>query len=239
MCHISQHSFKQLRHGVSNLRKNEIRSQHHRSCATPFDQKKSNFRQCGQMKKQRWEASEKRREEKGREGKGREERRGEEKDERRKTKEERGRKKKEERRKKKEERRKKKEERRKQKAERRKKKEERRKKKEERRSEKRKRQKKEERRKKKEDAGVREEKSVATTVFFHCFVAPGGRKTRFAKAAGAEPSGEMRDEKLHAVVVVQSRLRSHQVERTGTLLGVVMLKSARRCGPKHMSKCKV
>ena len=123
MCHISQHSFKQLRHGVSNLRKNEIRSQHHRSCATPFDQKKSNFRQCGQMKKQRWEASEKRRE-----GKGREERRGEEKDERRKTKEER-RKKKEERRKKKEERRKKKAESRKQKEERRKKKEEERRKK--------------------------------------------------------------------------------------------------------------
>jgi len=28
----------------------------------------------------------------------------------------------------------------------------------------------------------------------------GGSKSRLAKAAGAEPSGEMRDEKLHAVV---------------------------------------
>ena len=27
-----------------------------------------------------------------------------------------------------------------------------------------------------------------------------GRKVRLAKAAGAEPSGQMRDEKLHAVV---------------------------------------
>ena len=30
---------------------------------------------------------------------------------------------------------------------------------------------------------------------------PGGSKSRLAKAAGAEPSGQMRDEKLHAVVV--------------------------------------
>jgi len=28
----------------------------------------------------------------------------------------------------------------------------------------------------------------------------GGSKSRLAKAAGAEPSGQMRDEKLHAVV---------------------------------------
>jgi len=29
---------------------------------------------------------------------------------------------------------------------------------------------------------------------------PGGSKSRLAKAAGAEPAGQMRDEKLHAVV---------------------------------------
>ena len=28
----------------------------------------------------------------------------------------------------------------------------------------------------------------------------GGSKSRLAKAAGAEPSGQMRDEKLHAIV---------------------------------------
>ena len=38
------------------------------------------------------------------------------------------------------------------------------------------------------------------TVFFRGFVAPEGLKSRLAKAAGAEISGEMRDEKLHAVV---------------------------------------
>ena len=30
------------------------------------------------------------------------------------------------------------------------------------------------------------------TVFFQCFVAPEGRKSRLAKAAGAETSGQMR-----------------------------------------------
>ena len=41
------------------------------------------------------------------------------------------------------------------------------------------------------------------TVFFQCFVAPEGRKSkgRLAKAAGAEVAGQRRHEKLHAVVV--------------------------------------
>ena len=38
------------------------------------------------------------------------------------------------------------------------------------------------------------------TVFFQWFCGSGGLKSRLAKAAGAETSGEMRDEKLHAVV---------------------------------------
>ena len=38
------------------------------------------------------------------------------------------------------------------------------------------------------------------TVFFSMICGSGGSKSRLAKAAGAEPSGQMRDEKLHAVV---------------------------------------
>ena len=41
------------------------------------------------------------------------------------------------------------------------------------------------------------------TVFFHVFLVfcgSGSSKSRLAKAAGAETSAEMRDEKLHAVV---------------------------------------
>jgi hypothetical protein len=38
------------------------------------------------------------------------------------------------------------------------------------------------------------------TVFFPMICGFGGSKSRLAKAANAEPSGQMRDEKLHAVV---------------------------------------
>ena len=41
----------------------------------------------------------------------------------------------------------------------------------------------------------------------------GGSKNRLAKAAGAEPSGQMRDEKLHAIVV-RSRFRSQNAQDT-------------------------
>ena len=58
------------------------------------------------------------------------------------------------------------------------------------------------------------------TVFFQWF-----SKSRLAKAAGAEPSGQMRDEQLHAVVV-RSTCRSQNVQSTsfGALLEVEMSK---------------
>ena len=53
------------------------------------------------------------------------------------------------------------------------------------------------------------------TVFFQWFVAPesGGSKSRLAKAEGAEPAGQMRDEKLHAVVA-RSTFPSQNVQNT-------------------------
>ena len=41
---------------------------------------------------------------------------------------------------------------------------------------------------------------VATRNVFPMVCGSGGSKSRLAKAAGAEPSGQRRDEKLHAVV---------------------------------------
>ena len=38
------------------------------------------------------------------------------------------------------------------------------------------------------------------TVFFLMICGSGGSKSKLAKAAGAEPCGQMKDEKLHAVV---------------------------------------
>ena len=50
-------------------------------------------------------------------------------------------------------------------------------------------------------------------VFFPMICGSGGPKSRLAKAAGAEPSGQMRDEKLHAVVA-RSTFPSHNVQNT-------------------------
>ena len=53
---------------------------------------------------------------------------------------------------------------------------------------------------KREDAGARKGRKVAKHCVFPVFCGSGGSKSRLAKAAGAEPAGKMRDEKLHAVV---------------------------------------
>ena len=51
------------------------------------------------------------------------------------------------------------------------------------------------------------------TLFFPVICGSGGSKSRLAKAAGAEPAGQMRDEKLHAVVV-RSTFPSQDVQST-------------------------
>ena len=87
---------------------------------------------------------------------------------------------------------------------------------------------------KKEDAGARKGRKVAKHCVFSWFCGSGGLKSRLAKAAGAETSGEMRDEKLHAVVA-RSRFRSEKVQNTSASDHFWKLrcwKSARRCGAK-------
>jgi len=68
----------------------------------------------------------------------------------------------------------------------------------------------------------------------------GGLKSRLAKAAGAEPAGQMRDEKLHALVA-RSTFASEKAKNTSRWEHFWKLrcrKSARRCGAKHISKSK-
>ena len=65
---------------------------------------------------------------------------------------------------------------------------------------------------KKEDAGARKGGKVAKHCVSSWFCGSGGSKSRLAKAAGAETSGEMRDEKLQ--VVARSRFRSEKVQNT-------------------------
>ena len=58
----------------------------------------------------------------------------------------------------------------------------------------------EEKESKKEDADARKGRKVAKHCVFPMICGSGGSKSRLAKAAGAEPAGQMRDENLHAVV---------------------------------------
>ena len=66
---------------------------------------------------------------------------------------------------------------------------------------------------KKEDADARKGRKVAKHCVFPMICDSGGSKSRLAKAAGAEPSGQMRDGKVHAVVA-RSTFRSQNVEST-------------------------
>ena len=104
---------------------------------------------------------------------------------------------------------------------------------EERRSEKRKSQ-------KKEDAGARKGRKVAKHCLFPMICGSRGSKSRLAKAAGTEPAGQVRDEKLHAVVA-RSTFPSQNVKNTrgsDHFWKLRCRKSARRCGAKHISKLK-
>ena len=66
---------------------------------------------------------------------------------------------------------------------------------------------------KKEDADARKGRKVATHCVFPMICGSGGSKSRLAKAAGAEPSGQMRNEQLHAVVA-RSTFPSQNVQST-------------------------
>ena len=61
-------------------------------------------------------------------------------------------------------------------------------------------------------SGAQKGRKVAKHCVFPMFCGSGGSKSRLAKAAGAEPSGQ-RDEKVHAVVA-RSTFRSQNVQNT-------------------------
>ena len=91
-----------------------------------------------------------------------------------------------------------------------------------------------------EDADARKGRKVAKHCVFPMIWGSGGSKSRLAKAAGAEPAGQMRDEKLHAVVA-RSTFPSQNVQNTpgsDHFWKLRCWKSARRCGAKHISKSK-
>ena len=77
---------------------------------------------------------------------------------------------------------------------------------------------------KREDAGARKGRKVAKHYVFPMICGSGGSKSRLAKAAGAETSGQMGSEQLHAMVVrttIEGRKR--QTDGTGAVLEVAPL----------------
>ena len=83
-------------------------------------------------------------------------------------------------------------------------------------------------------------RKVAKHCVFPMIWGSGESKSRLAKAAGAEPAGQMRDEKLHAVVA-RSTFPSQNAQNTTASDHFWKLrcpKSARRCGAKYISKSK-
>ena len=71
--------------------------------------------------------------------------------------------------------------------------------------------------KKKEDADARKGRKVSKHCVFPMICGSGGLKSRLAKAAGVELSGQMRDEQLHAVVarstIVLTQINSSSIRR--------------------------
>ena len=91
---------------------------------------------------------------------------------------------------------------------------------------------------------MREKDRKGRKVAIHCVFpmiwGSGGSKSRLAKAAGAEPADQRRDEKLHAVVA-RSTFPSQNAQNTpfsDRFWKLRCRKSARRCGAKHISKSK-
>ena len=93
---------------------------------------------------------------------------------------------------------------------------------------------------KKEDPVARKGRKVAKHCVFPMICGSGGSKSRLATAAGAEPAGQMRDEKLHAVVAGSTFPSQKCKKLTGSehFWKLKCRKSARRGGTKHISKLK-
>ena len=83
---------------------------------------------------------------------------------------------------------------------------------------------------KKEDAGAQKGRKVAKHCVFPMIWGSGGSKSRLAKAVGAEPSGQMRDEKLHPIVA-RSTIPSQNVQNTPTSDRFLEVEMLKKCTP--------
>ena len=83
---------------------------------------------------------------------------------------------------------------------------------------------------KREDAGARKGRKVAIHCVLPMICGSGGPKSNLAKTEGAEPSGQMRDEKVHAVVA-QSTFASQKCHKTHGLRPLLEVEMLEKCTP--------
>ena len=83
---------------------------------------------------------------------------------------------------------------------------------------------------KQEDVGARKGRKVAIHCVFPMICGSGGSKSRLAKAAGAEPAGQMRDEKLHAVVE-RSAFPSQECQKKPGRRPLLEVEMSKKCTP--------
>ena len=84
----------------------------------------------------------------------------------------------------------------------------------------------------------RKGRKVAKHCVFQMICGSGGSKSGLAKAAGAQPAGQMRNKKLYAVLA-RSTFRSQNAQNTpgpDHFWKLRCRKSACRCGAKHICK---
>ena len=81
-----------------------------------------------------------------------------------------------------------------------------------------------------EDAGARKGRKVTIHSVFPMICGSGGSKSNLAKAAGAEPAGQMRDEKLH-VVVARSNISKSKCTRHTRFGPLLEVQLSKKCTP--------
>ena len=83
---------------------------------------------------------------------------------------------------------------------------------------------------KKEEVDARKDRKVAIHCVFPMICGSGGSKSRLAKAAGAEPAGQMRHEKVHAVVA-RSTFPSQNGQNTRGADPLLEVEMSKKCTP--------
>ena len=83
---------------------------------------------------------------------------------------------------------------------------------------------------KRQDAGARKGREVAIHSVFPMICGSGGSKSNLAKAAGAEPAGQMRDEKVRTVVA-RSTFPSQKCQKPTVSDQLWKLRRPKKCMP--------